>query len=130
MRPDSLPMLAVSAMLRAPSHLEPVCRDSVAVTAAAAAGAIVMNAQLDATERAFTFDNASDRQHCLIGERLVHSVTVLLPGRVRRLFRSVGSASRRTRCTNGMSATLGSTSPLCATKSDRSCMLLIFWRKV
>jgi hypothetical protein len=65
-------------MLRAGLDVEPVSRHSVAVTAATAASAIVVHAQLDATERAFTLDDEHDGLFCLVAERRVHAVMASL----------------------------------------------------
>jgi len=69
-------MLAAATVLRALSDVEPVGRHSVAVTAAAAASALVVHAQLDATEGTCTIDDESDRLLCLGAQRVVHAVTV------------------------------------------------------
>jgi hypothetical protein len=50
-------MLAAPPVLRALHDVEPVSRDSVAVTAARTARTIVVKAQLNATKRAFALDN-------------------------------------------------------------------------
>jgi len=66
-------------MFRALFDVEAVRRDSIAVAAADTARAIVVHAQLDATERALSFDDSSDGAPCLIAQRLVHAGYRLAP---------------------------------------------------
>jgi hypothetical protein len=67
-------MLAASSMLRALTDLEAARADNVAVAAAAAAGPVVMNAQLDLAERTGAFDQIS---YCRLGlqSQIPHYIT-------------------------------------------------------
>jgi DNA-directed RNA polymerase subunit RPC12/RpoP len=73
-RPHVVPVLAASPVLRALLDLKVVSRHSVAVTAAAAARAIVVHAQLDVTEGTFALDYESDRVLRLLAQRLTQAV--------------------------------------------------------
>ncbi len=65
-------MLTVPAMLGAPLYFEALRTCSIAVTAAGAAGPIVMDLQLDLTERALSLDDRSDRVLGLVPQWLAH----------------------------------------------------------
>src|SRR5438105_15879909 len=62
--PDRLPVLAMPTMLRASADFHPVRGGDIAVAAARAASAAVMDSQLDQAERAGRLDR---KRHCAFG---------------------------------------------------------------
>src|SRR6266566_398559 len=73
-RPDRVPVLAVSTVLRALSYVELLSRNAIAVTALWAARATVVHEQLDATHWALSFDHRSGRSPSRITQRLIHGL--------------------------------------------------------
>lgn len=68
--PNSLPMLAIAAMLGALPNLETVRACSIAVAAAGTTRAVVVNPQADSAQRTNAFDHVTNSGLRLTAQRL------------------------------------------------------------